>query len=93
MTAINMHSNIFDNVHQFQFYQDTPGIVVLNLVRKESYTSQDEAGIQRAMGEKLTDQFDLELRHVDSIELTPRGKASFLIQRLPINEDWTTRQK
>jgi phenylacetate-CoA ligase len=93
MTAINMHSDVFDNVHQFQFYQDTPGVIVLNLVKKETYTSRDEAAIQRAMGEKLTDQFDLRLQYVDAIELTARGKASFLVQRLPINEEWTSRQK
>lgn len=84
MTAINMHTDVFDNVQQFQFYQDTPGRVILRIVRREGFTADDEQRIRLALTEKLRDQFEIEIVHVDRIELTARGKATFLEQRLPI---------
>jgi len=87
MTAINMHSDVFDNVRQFQFYQDTPGRVTLRIIRHERYSDMDTQRIRAALLEKLRDQFDLDIEFVASIPLTPRGKATFLEQKLPINSD------
>lgn len=85
MTAINMHSDVFDNVYQFQFYQDTPGKVALRLLTKLGYNDHDERKIYQELYKKLRDQVDLELEYVKSIPKTQRGKTSFLIQKLPIN--------
>jgi phenylacetate-CoA ligase len=84
MTAINMHSDVFDNVRQFQFYQDAPGRLTFRVVRRSTYTPDDERRIRAALAEKLRDQFDLEIVYVESIALTPRGKATFLEQKLPV---------
>lgn len=84
MTAINMHSNVFDNVSQFQFYQDTPGLITLKIVRRNSFQEHDMEMIRAALHEKLRDLLEVEFQFVESIELTPRGKATFLIQKLPI---------
>ncbi len=84
MTAINMHSDLFDNVRQFQFYQDAPGRVVLRLACKGSYTEQDTAKIMSAIGEKLGTDTELELVFVDQIARTQRGKYRFLDQKLAI---------
>ena len=91
MTAINMHSDVFDNVRQFQFFQEMPGRLLMRIVRRPGFTSNDETRIRAALAEKLRDQFDLELIYVDEIALTPRGKATFLEQRLPI-ADFSERQ-
>jgi phenylacetate-CoA ligase len=84
MTAINMHSNVFDNVHQFQFYQDLPGEITLRIVRKGSYSDVDEKNILQALREKLKDHFKIQLRYVDQITLSARGKVGFLDQRIPL---------
>ncbi|MBA7709897.1 hypothetical protein ES703_118823 [subsurface metagenome] len=47
MTAINMHSGVFDNVKQFQFYQDTPGKVIFKVVKKNNYSDEDTIYITR----------------------------------------------
>jgi phenylacetate-CoA ligase len=88
MTAINMHDGVFDDVFQFQFYQDRPGILELRIVRKDSYSMTSEAAIRRELYKKLQNQFDLRIEYADSIQVTDRGKAKFLIQKLPIQDDF-----
>ncbi len=84
ITAINMHSDVFDNVGQFQFYQDKKEEVVLNIVRKGTYTGRDTEYIRRELLKKLGDDINLVIRSVDHIPRTQRGKHRFLIQKLPI---------
>ena len=84
ITAINMHSDVFDNVGQFQFYQDKKEEVVLNIVRKGTYTDRDTEYIRRELVRKLGDDINLVIRFVDYIPRTQRGKHRFLIQKLPI---------
>jgi len=84
MTAINMHSDVFDNVKQFQFYQEKEGEVIFNIVRKQSYTDQDTEYIRKELYKKLGDDVNLIIRFVDHIPRSQRGKYRFLIQKLPI---------
>jgi phenylacetate-CoA ligase len=85
MTALNMHSDVFDELYQFQFFQDTPGVVVFRAIPKPTYSTADEARILAALREKLTDQFDIRIELVDVIEPTLRGTTSFLVQKLPVD--------
>jgi phenylacetate-CoA ligase len=87
MTAINMHSPVFDNVRQFQFYQDKRGEVVFNVVRKTPYTGQDTEHIKRELARKLGNDMKLEIRFVRQIPRTASGKQRFLIQKLPVGFD------
>ena len=84
MTAINMHSDVFDDIKQFQFYQEKKGEVILNIVRKQTYTGRDTEYIHRELYKKLGDDVDLIIRFVDLIPHTQSGKYRFLIQKLPI---------
>lgn len=87
MTAINMHSRVFDNVRQFQFFQDTRGEVIFNVVRKSRYTAADTEHIKHELGRKLGSDMKLEIRFVEQISRTASGKHRFLIQRLPLGFD------
>ncbi|MCE7934635.1 MAG: phenylacetate--CoA ligase family protein [Chlorobi bacterium CHB2] len=84
MTAINMHSDVFDNLYQFQFYQDTPGKLLMKQLRRAEFSINDAEKIDRELKKKIGDQFEIEYRSVESIEGTARGKARFLIQRLDV---------
>lgn len=84
MTAINMHSPVFDQVHQFQFYQDTAGKVLMRIIKKPDYTNKDTQGIEDEMGKKFGPDIQLTLEFVEDIPLTARGKHTFLVQKLPI---------
>jgi phenylacetate-CoA ligase len=84
MTAINMHSPVFDNVQQFRFRQSVPGKVVLSILPKVSYESMtDEPRIRYELAPKLGPDVDLDLELVTEIPRTDRGKFRFLDQELP----------
>jgi phenylacetate-CoA ligase len=86
MTAINMHTSVFDNVAAFRFYQDTPGRVSLRVVPKPSFDrARDEATIRAELGPKLAPDIELTaIEEVEDLPVSPRGKQHFLEQRLPI---------
>ncbi|OUS12714.1 hypothetical protein A9Q89_04750 [Gammaproteobacteria bacterium 53_120_T64] len=83
ITALNMHSNLFSNVERFQFYQDTPGRAELRIVPTKSFEfEKDGEVIMRAFAEKVGSELQIELKIVETVELTVRGKQMFLIQKL-----------
>ncbi|ASS89472.1 phenylacetate--CoA ligase family protein [Aeribacillus pallidus] len=90
ITAINMHSDIFDNVKQFQFYQNKPGFCILRIVKKPSYSAQDEANIVKELKKKLTDEISLDIEYVNEIERTSRGKYKFLIQEIDVISNYNS---
>jgi phenylacetate-CoA ligase len=88
MTAINMHDETFDNVRQFQFYQDTPGKVTLKILPNEKFSERDLNRIYDSIKFKLGDDTELEIKIVDSIPRTKSGKLRFLDQKLQI-KNWS----
>jgi len=84
MTQINMHSPVFDNVHQFQFHQRTAGEVTFNIVRSPHYSEKDSENIRRELSKKLGEDIKLQLAFVDQIPRAQNGKFRFLIQELPL---------
>ena len=86
MTAINMHTSVFDNVAAFRFYQDTPGRISLKVVPKPSFDrARDEATIRTELAPKLAPDIELTaIEEVEELPLSLRGKQHFLDQRLPV---------
>jgi phenylacetate-CoA ligase len=82
ITAINMHSDIFDNVEKFQFFQKKKGEVIFNIVKKKSYTNKDEDTIKKELLKKLGNDMKLEIHTLNEISRTSRGKYQFLIQKI-----------
>lgn len=83
MTSLNVHSPVFDTTRRFRFTQDHPGRAVLIV---EPGTGYDEAASRRILAEigaKLTGRVEIELRVVEEIALTGRGKHRFIDQRTP----------
>ena len=85
ITAINMHSNVFDNVEQFQFLQEIEGELIFRIVKKGSYTYNDTKRIKQELIKKLGKDTKLEFEFLDEIPRTSRGKYRFLIQKIPLN--------
>lgn len=84
ITALNTHSDIFDNVKQFQYYQDSLDKVILRIVKKNTYTATDTQKILRELKRKFKNQIKLEIQFLTEIPRTDRGKYKFLVQKLPI---------
>jgi phenylacetate-CoA ligase len=83
-SALNVHDGLFDEVWSYQFCQDTPGKVVLNVLGKHSYSSSTTERIRRFMLEKLGGDIELELCFPKEIPRTPRGKHAFIVQKLQL---------
>lgn len=81
-TALNMHSDVFKNVERFQFFQEKKGEVILNIIKKSSYTSNDSQRIIHALNKKMGDDIKIDIIFVDDIPLTKNGKHKLLIQKL-----------
>jgi len=86
ITALNSHSNIFDNIKQFQYHQDSLDKLTLCIVRKNTYTDIDTKYILSELNRKLKNQIDIEIKFVFEIPRTNRGKYKFLVQKLPIKD-------
>lgn len=82
MTAINMHDTTFARTRRFQFFQDTPGRVVVRVVPVGDWAPDDGAAIVRSLQHKLGDRFDVAVQVVEDIPLTHRGKHSYFVQAL-----------
>ena len=72
------------NVTEAQFCQDKMGHLLLNIVKKESYSERDSQYIQNAFYKRFGEDMNLVIRFVDYISRTKSGKYRFLIQKLPI---------
>jgi phenylacetate-CoA ligase len=83
MTAVNMHSPVFDNVFQFRFRQSIPGEVLLQVVPKASYGSSDVERMREELAQKLGTAVKLSVETVQEIPVGARGKFHFLDQSLP----------
>lgn len=92
MTAINMHDETFDNVRQFQFYQDTPGKLILKILPNQNFSQKDMQRIYDNLKFKLGNDTELEIKIVDKIPRTKNGKLRFLEQKLEI-KNWQKIEK
>jgi phenylacetate-CoA ligase len=82
ITSINFHSDVFDRVLQFQFYQREKGKVQLRLVRDHGYTDADTNQIRKELLGKIGDSMELTIVFTDVIPVTDRGKFRFVIQHV-----------
>lgn len=82
--AINFHNAIFDRVRQFQFYQDTPGAVILRVVPRGAFGQADLLTIHQGVMRKLGSEMHLELQVVDRIPPAPSGKQRVVMQKLAV---------
>ena len=84
-TALNMHDDTFINVRQFQFVQEKPGHAVLRIVPASGFSEKDAVRIHRNLGRKLDGRLTFDIKLVDTIDRSPRGKAIYVDQRIPRN--------
>ena len=84
-----LDSDIFQNVKQFQLYQDEPGIAYLKIVRGHTYTDSDTL----LMSEQINKRFnipesglEIHIVFVEAIERTASGKILMTDQKLNITD-------
>lgn len=87
-TAINMHDRTFDDVRQLQFRQETPGMATLLVVPSDSFDDSSRRRIIASLDHKLDGQLKVSIELVSSIPLSSRGKATYVDQRLTVEESF-----
>lgn len=70
----------------FQFVQDAPGKLRLDYIVSEDLTETQKAALLRSLDAKFMGCVESELNRVDSLQLTPRGKRTLMIQRLNVEQ-------
>ncbi|HLG15358.1 MAG TPA: phenylacetate--CoA ligase family protein [Blastocatellia bacterium] len=84
VTALNVHTEVFDRVQQIQFYQRERGKVELRIKPRFDYSERDSRSILAALNKKIGDTMEVSLSFPDHIPLSPRGKFRLVIQDLKI---------
>lgn len=82
LTAVNMHDSTFEGLYAVQFFQETAGRVELRYVAGSDVAGRRHVQIESALRRKLGDDLEVELRRVDDIERTGRGKGKWLVSSL-----------
>lgn len=82
LTAFNMHDAVFDNLYAVQFYQSEPGHAEFRYIAAPSFDTSSLGRIQQRIREKLGDDFRVEMKAVDDVEKTARGKHRWLVSTL-----------
>lgn len=85
-TAVNMHDRTFDHVRQLQFRQERPGEATLRIVPAPSFDETDAEQIRQNLARKLAGRISFVIELCDEIPLTPRGKQTFVDQRIDRTE-------
>jgi len=83
ISAINTHSDVYDRVRQYQFWQDRPGQVIIKVVKDTGYSDGDTSNIHNYLRERMAGDVDIIIEFVEEIPRTGRGKFKYLIQKLP----------
>jgi phenylacetate-CoA ligase len=74
-----------DHIRECQIIQETPSEFVFLLVPDQGYNAQDEQNVLREAYLRLGDDVHIELRVVDAIERTARGKFRSVISKVSGN--------
>lgn len=75
--------NIRDKVYAYQYVQDEPGKVLLNIHPKEELADKELAEIKNIFHNTYF-KFDLDIRQVDHIPRTSSGKFRYLVQNMKL---------
>lgn len=83
LVALNMHGPLFDHVVRYQYCQRVAGSMEVKLMVSREFAAAEEAALLAAFRRKTGDELDVDLRRVDEIPLTSRGKFRRLVQEIP----------
>jgi len=83
LSSMNVHGPEFDRVGRYQYYQEQPGVMDLRVVVLPGFSENDMAAIRALYAGKTGSELRIDIKVVDDIPLTQRGKFLRLIQAIP----------
>lgn len=85
MTALNIHSEIASIIEKFQFYQDTPGKIIMNIIPLENASEYEIDILINEITNKIGEGITIDVKIVDAIENKKNCKFTFVNQKLNID--------
>jgi len=82
IASINFHSDEFKKIKQYQFEQFEKGRTILKIIKEEDIDQKDILMMNRVLEKKLKDILEIEIKIVDNIPLSNRGKIKKILQHL-----------
>lgn len=86
IAAINIHSNAYAWIREFQFFQKIRGIVDVCIVAKDGVDRLMLEDFVKEIQEKVGGSIKFILKQVDKIERNNRGKSKFILQKLNLDD-------
>jgi len=90
MAALNIHGAALDRVVRYQYFQNRPGVMELRVMVVPGFGESDVVAISTAFADKMGDELMVEVKVVEDIPLTGRGKLRRLVQETPAGSRETT---
>lgn len=85
LISLNTHSDVFDKVTRYQYYQDVVGEVVLKLMVDTPLSEKEETAILKQLNEKTQDKITYTIKYVDDLPVKANGKYSTIDQQLDLD--------
>ena len=87
LTALNLHSPIFEKIRELRYIQEREGELIAQIARVHSFSEADiEQEFRKELHERLDiNDFNIKIVFADHLPRTERGKIGLLEQRLPID--------
>ncbi|ABK19005.1 phenylacetate--CoA ligase family protein [Syntrophobacter fumaroxidans] len=82
LAALNMHGPLFDHIVRYQYYQKRAGELQLRVMVSSGFTALEKKALQEAYARKTGSELSVEVKTVEDIPLTSRGKLRRLVQNL-----------
>jgi len=76
---VNQLFKHIEAIREAQIRQDSPGHLIINIVRGSNYSNSDEAHLLREVGQRLGPGNFVEVRYVPKIERNPSGKLQVVV--------------
>lgn len=83
--VIGNFEGTISSIREYQFYQDTPGEVVVRIVPLAG-ADVDFGAYRDLLNHKMAGELEVAVEIVDAIATTPRGKRKLIDQRLDLSE-------
>lgn len=82
------HFGAFSRVKEMQLIQEELGKIIIKIVRDSHFSNCDEQEIISKMLKSVGNNLEISFEYVDTIPRTASGKYRFLIQKLPLTQQW-----
>jgi phenylacetate-CoA ligase len=80
--ALSFNSAIFKNIMQYQFHQKEYGKVEFYIIVKDKFQNSEKESIRESLNTQTGDMIKFEIKVVDRLELTMRGKFKKVINKI-----------